>query len=703
MQEQHSVLIVDDDPMQRRFLQIALHQEEYKIYEAADGLECLAAVQKYQPDIVIMDVKMPRLDGIEACSRLRTMEENQDLPIVLITVLGDAAAIREGFMAGATDYLAKPVNVLLFGHRIKALLQARQMQSELQHNRENYIHLQQELGLGYWTWDLGTDQLSWSESLAQQFGLTVAEVEPSRAGFLESIHCDDRKQLEEKTRQALEKKESFSTSYRVFWPDGTVRTLYDQVEIVLDEEGKAITVSGQVKDISEHTETRKQIARMYYYDTLTGLPNKMLFNEKLERLLHRIEQRNAKLTVLSVGLDRFDNVYESLGKLDGDRVLQLLSKRIASTLQQHIHVIDCQKKESIMARFHGARFMVVCTMSHETPCNINILTDAILADISNIVELNEQELMLSGSIGISRYPDDGNSAERLTKNAECAMERARSAGGGQVYSYSSEMNALSSEHFTLESDIRKGLERDEFLLHYQPQIELSSGRVVGVEALSRWEHPTQGMVPPGKFITLCENTGLILPLSYQVLQSACRQQSVWRTKGIEDLRIAVNISCKQVNDKAFATKILRFFDEINVDPALFDLEVTESCLMFQEEHLMQSLGMLKDQGMRIAIDDFGTGYSSLAYLESLPIDVLKIDRMFTRGITTGKTAIINAILDMAKSLGLETVAEGVECKEELDYMKEKGADIIQGFLFSRPMPADEIPEFILNWKIDEHW
>lgn len=703
MQERHNVLIVDDDPMQRRLLQTALRCDgSFHIYEARDGIECLAAVKRHRPDIVLLDVKMPRLDGIAACRRLRSMEQNRDLPIVLVTAMSDTSAINQGFKAGATDYLTKPVNMTLINYRVKALLQARQMQNELTHSKENFLNLQQELSLGYWIWDLEADQFSWSESLIQQFGLTRVETEPSRAAYLKSIHPEDRQVLEEETWKALQEKMNFSSSYRVVWPDGTMRTLYDQTEIIYNEAGKPVTVSGQVMDISEREEARKQITRMYYYDILTGLPNKVLFQEQLEETLHRTGREDSQCTVLCIGLDRFDKVYRSFGQSDGDQLLLLFSKRLVATLEGRFRVHSSREQKFIMARLHGARFVIFCPMCKEVHSNIKMLIRDILADILKIIELDGQELMLSGSIGTSNYPDHGDSAEELIKNAECAMEQARAVGGGQVCHYSPNMDCYRTQHINMESDIRKGLDRDEFLLHYQPQVELRSGRIVGVEALVRWHHPERGMVSPGKFIALCENTGLILPLSYQVMQIACRQQSIWQTEGVENLRIAVNISCKQVNDKSFGEKFLRFFDEIDVDPALFDLELTESCLMFQEEQLMQSLGVLKDKGVRIAIDDFGTGYSSLAYLESLPIDVLKIDRIFIQGIRAGKTAIINAILDMAKNLGLETVAEGIEHEEELTYLQENGADIIQGFLFARPMPAIEIPEFIQQWRINEH-
>ncbi|MHB1291571.1 MAG: putative bifunctional diguanylate cyclase/phosphodiesterase, partial [Sulfuricella sp.] len=395
---------------------------------------------------------------------------------------------------------------------------------------------------------------------------------------------------------------------------------------------------------------------------------------------------NRWLAIVCLDLKGFKNFNDTLGHETGDLLIKAAAERLAG----------CLRPGDTLARFGGDDF---CAMLADLARSEDVAhaTRTILDGFAQPLHAGGRELRLPVTLGISLYPADGTDAEMLLEDADIAMHRARERGDDYQY-YSAEMTATAAERLAMENDLRNALERGEFLLHYQPQTSLASGAITGVEALVRWQHPRLGLVPPLKFIPLAEETGLIVPLGEWVLRQACGQARAWHEAGLPALRVAVNLSARQFRQPDIDKTIGRALAETGLAPHRLELELTESILIQEPEAVADTLARLARHGVQISIDDFGTGYSSLAYLKRLPIDVLKIDCGFVRDITTDPddAAIVRAIITMAHALGIRTVAEGVETKEQQDFLRRQGCDTMQGYYFSRPVPADDIARLLRN-------
>jgi len=431
-------------------------------------------------------------------------------------------------------------------------------------------------------------------------------------------------------------------------------------------------------DISERKEAERQIYRLAYYDALTGLPNRSLLFSLLEQALIEAQRNQTHGAVLFVDLDRFKTINDSFGHAPADALLKEVARRLQETL----------RAEDVVARLGGDEFIValfdITKREHAA-----LVGQKILDALAEPFQIEHHEVLLTASIGIAVFPDDGRDAETLLRNADTAMYRVKQTSGGPLF-YSQEMNLRSLERLKLEGALRKAVERQEFRLYYQPQVELATGRIVGAEALIRWHHPEQGMIPPTAFIPLAEETGLIVSIGAWVLDAACRQGRLWREAGYEDLTIAVNLSPRQFRP-GLSQLVNKTLERHDFPGENLELEITEGMLMHNSEAVMQMLEEFHQAGVRLALDDFGTGYSSLAYLKKFPIDNLKIDRSFVSGIPHDgdDSAIAKAIISMAKNLRLLVIAEGVETEEQLDFLRAAGCDEIQGYLFSPPVPVED--------------
>jgi len=431
-------------------------------------------------------------------------------------------------------------------------------------------------------------------------------------------------------------------------------------------------------DISERKEAERQIYRLAYYDALTGLPNRSLLFSLLEQALIEAQRNQTHGAVLFVDLDRFKTINDSFGHAAADALLKEVGQRLQIAL----------RAEDVVARLGGDEFIValfdITKREHAA-----VVAQKVLDALARPFQIEHHELLIGASIGIAVFPDDGRDAETLLRNADTAMYRVKQSGSGPLF-YSQEMNLRSLERLKLENGLRRALERNEFRLHYQPQVDLTTGRIVGAEALLRWQHPELGMVPPGTFIALAEETGLIVPMGEWVLDTACRQAQTWRQLGHQDLTVAVNLSPRQFRP-GLSQLVGSTLERHGLPGPNLELEITEGMLMHNSEAVLQMLEEFRQAGVRLALDDFGTGYSSLAYLKKFPIDNLKIDRSFVSGIPHDgdDTAIAKAIISMAKNLRLLVIAEGVETEEQLNCLREAGCDEIQGYHFSPPVPPEE--------------
>ena len=427
-----------------------------------------------------------------------------------------------------------------------------------------------------------------------------------------------------------------------------------------------------------------QIERIAHYDALTGLPNRILFLDRLEQELVRAHRDNHMVAVLSFDLDRFKQINDSYGHTVGDQLLRAVAGRLAS------HVRACDT----LARTAGDEFGLVLTdlkAAHDAAEVAQKLLDSF---VHNPISTGDGEIFVTLSTGISIYPLDGLNTATMLKNAEAAQHQAKDEGRNNFQFYAGHMNATAWQRLNLETELRRAIEREEFTLHYQPKVDMDSAKIVGMEALLRWQSPERGLIMPGEFIPLLEETGLILPVGEWVLRAACKQASAWKAAGLSNIHIAVNLSTLQFKQPDFAGLVLRILNENDLDPALggIELELTESLLMSNAAGAIDTLNKLHESGIRFSIDDFGTGYSSLSYLKRFPISSLKIDQSFVHDLSSNRDdeAIVAAIIALGHSLGLSIIAEGVETTAQLAQLRKMNCNEMQGYLFSRPVPASEM-------------
>jgi len=455
------------------------------------------------------------------------------------------------------------------------------------------------------------------------------------------------------------------------------------ITAVLDDEGDLASYVCFFTDISERKASEQRIHRLAYYDALTHLPNRTLFQDRLHTALQSAERQKSWVVLMFLDLDRFKPINDSLGHAAGDRMLKEMATRL----------LDCVDDDDTVARMGGDEFTLLLQprSSREIALNRAIhVAEQILASLVKPFVLEGREFFVTASIGIALSPQDGNELSQLMKNADTAMYHAKERGKNNFQFYQADMNASALERLELESDLRHALEQQEFILYYQPQFSGDGKRLTGAEALLRWRHPRRGLVPPGDFIPVLEELGLVVDVGDWVISEACRQLKAWHQAKVRVPKVSVNISARQFSDGQLGMRIATILKDTGLPPACLELELTESILMREVSEAMQILDGLKNLGLSIAVDDFGTGYSSLNYLKQFPIDVLKIDRTFVDGLPSGEqdAQIARAIIAMAHSLNLAVIAEGVETHEQLDFLREHGCDEVQGYLFGRPMPAN---------------
>ena len=442
-------------------------------------------------------------------------------------------------------------------------------------------------------------------------------------------------------------------------------------------EGAVITFS----DISERKRAENRLYHLANYDDLTELPNRHLFLDRLRQAITRTKRHKNQMALVVLDLDQFKKINETLGHEAGDHVLQEVSLRLS----------DCLRKCDSIARLSSDIFAITLENITKTD-DIHQIVKKLLENISKPFHLTNHEIYITSSAGISIYPTDGTEISILQRNAEAAMYKAKEEGRNSYQFYKIEMNEKSYQRMMLENSLRLALDRDEFLLHYQPQVDLKTGKIFGAEALLRWQHPKLGLVSPADFIPTLEETDLIIPVGKWVLKTACQQAKNWHSNGLgKDLRISVNLSSRQFVRPGIVDTIRKVIQDAVISPHLLEVEITESTIMHNIQVTIESLKAISAMGVRVAIDDFGIGYSSLAYLKRFPIDTLKIDRAFIRDLTIDPDdeAITSLIVAMARSLKLSVIAEGVETNKQLLFLKDTGCDHIQGFLFSKPVPEDK--------------
>jgi diguanylate cyclase (GGDEF)-like protein/PAS domain S-box-containing protein len=567
------------------------------------------------------------------------------------------------------------------------ITERKQAEEAVRRSEARLAEAQRLARLGGWEWDVQTDEISWSDEVYRIYGFAPQEFVPSFQRFMEVVNPDDRGLIEGVIDGALNAQRPYDLEHRIIRPDGEVRWVHRRAEVVRDEAGDALRMVGTVHDITERKALEERLEHQAFHDLLTDLPNRRLFVDRLGQALRRTRRRGKRrVAVLFMDLDDFKAINDSLGHEMGDVLLVVVAERLRS----------CLRPEDTLARFGGDEFVVLME-DVERPEDAVRVTERIVESFREPIVVEGRELFLRTSIGVALGTARQNSPEDLLRDADTAMYEAKEAGLGYRM-FDPAMYERVVGRLELENELRRAIQTDEFVVHYQPIMSLKTGEMWGVEALVRWSHPERGLLDPWEFMAVAEQSGIVVPMGEEVLEEACGQAKEWQEEHprIPPLVISVNLSARQLQRPDIAQIVERVMKKTGLESRYLRLDITETVYIEALEGNTQALDELRSLGVCISIDDFGTGYSSLAYLKRLPANALKIDKSFVKGLGEDleDTAIVGMVKELAHTLGMEAIAEGVESEDQATLLKEMGCDMAQGYHFSMPLPPEEIPALL---------
>ncbi|MGH6923249.1 MAG: EAL domain-containing response regulator, partial [Propylenella sp.] len=697
------VVILDDRATNRHIYSRLAESIEPGVTVKAfsDPVSALDWLADNTPDLVITDYKMPYLDGSAFTQRFREMPGCAEVPVVVITVYDERSFRLSALEAGATDFLHSPVDHSEFVTRARNLLKLRKQQQLLQVRAHR---LERELKQSEQTREAALRDSH--ERLAQIIDTVPAMISATdRAGrciFINASHAEayaiDSTDVAGKSAAAILGAGSAERSRKLdglvletgkalpsfeeefVSEDGKRRVLLTTKSPIRDLSGEIVSVLTTSLDITDRKRAERHLLHLAHHDSLTDLPNRMLLTQKLGMEMEYAGAVGGCFALHLLDLDHFKGINDVLGHSVGDRLLSVLGRE----LQRVVRETD------IVARLGGDEFAILQTRI-EGPQDAADLARRIVEATARPIDVDGKEIQATGSIGITLYPNDAGSADELLKNADLAMYQAKADGGRGFRFYSSEMQVEAHDIVRLDADLRRAVEHQQFELHYQPQVDAATGRIVGAEALVRWRRDDGELVSPRKFLARAEANGMIVPINEWVLRRACRDAQAWRRAGLRPIRIAVNMSPVQFRRQNVGKLITDTLKETGLEPRRLELEITESIVMENTKALIRELNRLRKLGVQFSIDDFGTGYSSFRYIKAFPIDRLKIDQSFIANMhrNASDVAIVQAIIGLAKNLNLGVIAEGVETEEQRRWLADEGCDEAQGYFFSRPLPAEE--------------
>lgn len=561
-------------------------------------------------------------------------------------------------------------------------------EQELRKLQEQLSVAEQLAFLGSWTWDVKTNKVTWSDELYSIYGLPrTTQINFER--FLAALHPLDRERVRTQITNAFNTRQPFQFNERVVRPDGSVRHLLSRGRVLCNPQGEAERLIGICMDVTARIEGEAQLHHVMYHDSVTGLPNRYVLQERGPGTLERAQRNQRESAVIMLGLDRFKTINESLGFETGDAILHLVADR----LRKAVHNAD------LVVHTGGDEFVVVLE-DLDRARDVATVARRLLEAVNRPLELNGRTFRLTASGGVACFPDDSDNITALVQYADLALTRAKKAGRNRFEFYSADLGKTANHTLRIIHELDKAIEHDEFHLAYQPRIDLASGAIAGVEALIRWQPSGQAVVSPMDFIPIAEETGQIVPIGLWVLHTACRDAMAWRKQGLPAFPVAVNVSTRQQLDAGFVDKVRAVLEDTGFPAHELEFEITESMSMQADRAALAVLDRLHRLGVTICVDDFGMGYSSFSRLMQLPINIVKIDRSFIRNITDDESsmAVTEAVIALSRRRHLRTIAEGIETETQLDTVRAMGCDEAQGFLFSRPLPGNQLVEFVNDWR-----
>lgn len=684
MGDQIRILMLEDEPDDEALLRAHLRQAglSFSLHRVKSRSAFQTALEEGGWDLILADWSLPGFGGVDALEVLR--ESGRDIPFMVISDSSSDDVAAEAMQRGARDFLQKgrPTRLVpAIRRELKEARARRRSEATLREQEARYAMVLEGTSDGLWDWDLVTEQVYFSPRWKQQLGYSRADLSSSASEWMDRIHPEDLPMVKEAISRTVKGLEpSVSVEHRVRNRYGSYRWMLARGNLSRDAAGQVVRLVGTQTDITARKLTEDRLAHAASHDPLTGLPNRALFMDRLRHAIRRYHRASdQRFCVLFVDLDRFRLVVDSLGHVAGDEMLMKAAHRISG----------CLRPGDTVARFGGNIFTLLLE-------DIEDIDDAtgvaarIQLDLTRPLRIHGVDVYARSSIGVKLSTDHEQTAEEILKDADTALSRAKSLGGGRVAIFDSRMSVEATNRLLLETDLRQGLERREFVPSYQPIVDLGSGRVSGAEVLVRWHHPTRGVLLPSAFLPVAEETGLILPMDWQTLEQAITDLKGWSRAIAElDLLLSVNLSARHFNRTDLVERLRFLCDSQEVDPRRFKLEITETAILDSTDSTADQLHQLREMGFHLCLDDFGTGYSPLGNLYRLPIDTLKIDRSFVSHMTGDKhkTEIVRSIVNLARSLEKSVIAEGVETREQRLALVQMDCELGQGWLFSRAVDA----------------
>jgi diguanylate cyclase (GGDEF)-like protein/PAS domain S-box-containing protein len=708
LSEQHTkgeVLIVEDTPASLKLLSDLLTEAGYYVRQAPNGELALWTAQSRPPELILLDVRMPGIDGFEVCRRLKAIPELSQVPVIFLSAQHDTDDKVRGFELGAVDFIAKPFQAeeilartdahVRLGRAQKALaaesilLEERvaertaELAREVEQRRANEEFLRLASQVFEATQDaiVVTDRdariVATNPAFTQISGYTAKEVLGESVGML---HAGDQDAAAfDVMVQSVIKTGHWSGEILARRKNGDTYPGLLSASVVRDEKGHVINHVAVFMDITERKAEQHLIDFLSNHDALTGLPNRMLARQRFAQTLNAARPEGRCVAVMCLDLDRFKSINDSYGHDMGDKALQVVARYLSETVSE----------DDIVTRQGGDEFQIIIADDAQLSATM-ALAQKILAGLRKELMIDGQQITVTSSIGIAVSLTDGDSLDELVRNADTALFRAKEIGRDNYAFFTERMDAEIRDKLAIQGQLRGAIARDEFEVHYQPQVCLKTGAMLGAEALLRWDSAVLGKVPPNRFIPLAEEYGLVNSIGEWVLESVCAQMKVWQDQGLGAIKVAVNLAAGQFANDATVPYVESTLRKFGVAAEYLGLEITEGTVMGDPNKAVAALRRLKDIGVSISLDDFGTGYSSLSYLKRFPIDVLKIDKSFVDDVTTNSAdaAIALSVISLAHNLNMRVIAEGVETREQVQFLTGRGCDEMQGYFFSRPLNAE---------------